>query len=127
MKYSILILSFLCLSIYAHAQSDTFPEGKRYAYKYNGTTIFTEADRIPGISYRVEVMRIPFYNEKDPGLKLLKKYGDLSVAYWPDSHEYVLTVGAFDSEESAESLKDKLRADGFMQAKVIKYLNGLRQ
>lgn len=120
----IIILLFLCVPLIG--QDNPFPVGKKYAYRYNDNTIITQAARSPGITYKVKVMRIPFFNENDPGLVQLKKYGDLYIEYWKESDIYVLLIGTFQSIKEAQSVARQLQNIGFRNAEMIKYQDGLR-
>lgn len=127
MKRYFLIISMFLICTGLYAQSDNgFPVGKAYAYDYNGTTIITDSNRAPGFSYKVQVMRIPFYDQKDPGLTTLKKYGSLNVEHWQQGDDYVLLIGSFKNKMQAESVRNKLKKDGFKEAQIIEYRDGLR-
>lgn len=122
--YTFLLFSF---AFAVNAQDSTFPRDKMYAYQYKDNTIFTKSDRLSGASYKVEVMRIPFYDEKDPGLDMLRKhYGNLHMEHWKNRDVYVLLLGNFTTRQEAENLKNRLAREGFRDALIVKYQDGLR-
>lgn len=125
-----LFIYFLLLalpSISVAQNSDVnFPQDTKYAYSYQGNTIITEAERQAGTTYKVEVLRLPFFDKNDPGLKDLKEYGTLHLEKWKENDEYVLLLGTFKSQSKAQSIKKKLINQGFNEARIISYRDGLR-
>jgi hypothetical protein len=122
--------SIFCLIIFTALSSLlslSAQNSDRYIYRSGDLVIISDAERIEGIVYKVEVARLPFIDPNDPELKRLESYGALTTESIQNKGQKALMIGDFQDKEEARKVRDQLRQNGFTSAQVITYKNGLRQ
>ncbi len=121
----LLISLFISLSAAFSQSPDNAQE--KYIYRSGDQIIISDAERIEGTIYKVEVARLPVINPDDPEMERLKKYGRLYTETIDNKDIKALLIGNFDKKKKAVEVKNELQKIGFTSAVVITYKNGLRQ
>src|SRR5690554_2954025 len=119
------ILMQLCnISI---AQDITFPDKVTYIYETKDGKITSDATRIQGTTYRIDVITIFFFDLKDPAIRDLSKINTISKEFWHSQNQYHLLLGNYQDMSIAKKDLKAVRRKGFSSAKIVIYNNGLRE
>jgi hypothetical protein len=80
------------------------------------------AEQTNGLSYRVEAATTRQILTND----VISMFGDLMIETQPGSGAYQYTAGIFKQYNEAANLRKDLVNQGFTEAKIIAYINGIR-
>lgn len=98
-----------------------------YAYKWKDEVIATDAPRLEGDSYRIELIKVRSFNPNDPDLKMLRQYGEIYPEKNLKTGMIRLMLGDYTNKEITAPILSKVRSMGFTNASLIKYLDGYRE
>ena len=79
-------------------------------------------DKINGLSYRIEFVVLDQLYKGD----LINKYPDSIIEKNPDSNNYIYCTGLFTQFDQALQHLSEIKRQGFADAKIIPYLDGIR-
>ena len=118
MDYKLFLFVLIILPFTNFAQEE-------YIYRSGDDLIISDHTRSDGISYKVEVIRLKEINPNDPELNRLKKLGPVHTEFIENKDLKALLLGGFELEK-AKAVHRKIIEMGFIDAKLVKYENGLR-
>ena len=74
MKYCLCLCLFLgTMGLMAQGQEINH----EYAFRYGDKILVSQAPRLLGVSYRIELLKVDQYSPADPALKAVQRYGNL--------------------------------------------------
>jgi hypothetical protein len=114
------LLIFSSFSLLAQNTSN-----ESYIYRAGDDLIISDQVRTEGVTYQIEVIRLADFNPEDPEVARLQKLGKVFIESIENKKMKALMIGSF-SEKEAQSILEKVKNLGFLQAKMVKYTNGLR-
>ena len=123
MKSFLILLICAISSIGLQAQNESFP----YAYRWKNQVLSSEAPRIEGQIYRVDLLTVRHFNPNDPDLRSLKKFGNLYPEKNLKKGVIYLMLGDYKTTDEANQVLVKVKNMGFTNASLVKYQDGYRQ
>ncbi len=121
--YSLLVL-IMATGLYGQPEEES---NLTYAYRAEGKIVATEAPRLEGTYYRVELLKTPHFDRSDPALETVKEYGALRTEYLIDQEITRLLLGDFYDLDKARQCLQRVRSFGLNEAIIIRYVEGFRQ
>ena len=106
------------------------PPGEEYLSR--GTAPFdqaefrTNAPVYDGVYYKVQLAAVKKYDELEARFQKLTNLGDLETEFLVDRGLYRVLIAAFLNPEEAKQARISARQNGFPNAFVVKYEDGLR-
>lgn len=119
------LIFFICSISSMGMQAQTEPI--HYAYRWKNEVLSSEAPRIEGRMYRVELLTVRHFNANDPDLRSLKKYGNLYPEKNLKKGIIHLMLGDYKTLEEANQALGKVRNMGFTNASLARYQDGYRE
>lgn len=108
------------------SQETLFDGSHQYVYSANKTTIRTTAPRYKGEYYKIQIIIVAQFSQKDPALKELATFGRVDNEYIVEKKHYRILVGDFWDATSVDTTIKKLKKLGYGTAFRVRYKNGIR-
>lgn len=93
---------------------------------YDKAEYQTNATKYDGTYYKVQLIAVAKFNENDKIYEDLLTLGDLETEYLTDRGIYRVLISAFLTAEEAKQVRSTARSNGFPNAFIVKYEDGMR-